>query len=39
MSQEVFFNYELASVSDTNVAYSYLHENIKSCYSCWEGSD
>jgi hypothetical protein len=30
----------LASVPDTNVAYSYLHENIKkSCYSCWEDPD
>jgi hypothetical protein len=30
----------LASVPDTNVAYSYLHENTKkSCYSCWEEPD
>ena len=30
----------LASVPDTNVAYSYLHENIKkSGYSCWEDPD
>jgi hypothetical protein len=35
-----FLFYNLASVPDTNVAYSYLHENNKkSCYSCWEDPD
>jgi hypothetical protein len=32
--------HNLVSVPDTNVAYSYLHENTKkSCYSCWEDPD
>ena len=32
--------HNLVSVPDTNVAYSYLHENIKkSGYSCWEDPD
>ena len=36
----IFLICNLASVPDTNVAYSYLHENTKkSCYSCWEDPD
>ena len=36
----IFLICNLASVPDTNVAYSYLQANIKkSCNSCWENPD
>jgi hypothetical protein len=36
----IFLICNLASVPDTNVAYSYLQENIKkSCYCCCEDPD